>query len=192
MRHFLYSLLLASAFLFSSGRLYAQMDVDTIFYGNSLKKITSLFGNPLEREEFDGEGGRYISVKYPDFFATILKDEGIEGIIIFSDKICVLSSVIPGGIRIGDEMSKYKDFDFTARLTGKHYEANGFIKLSEPYREYPSERIFNYGILSNGIPYRVRFSVEAGVIKEILLDLLDDYPPQDTEEEIIIGQTIAN
>lgn len=183
MRHYLYTILLAATFLFSSWNLYAQRDVETFLYGNSLQKITSIFGNPLEKDGFDGDGGYVITVKYNDFYATMLKDHEVGGIILFTDKLCVLSSAIPGGIKVGDRMSKYSDVDFTSILTGRHYEANGFLKLPEPYKVYPSKRTYNYGILSKGIPYVLRFAVEDGVIKEIYLNYLQDYTtPEELEK----------
>lgn len=192
MRRYFNIFILAAAFLFPSGRAYAQRDVETFIRGNSLQKIISIYGSPLEREEFDGESGYCTTLRYQDFYVTILHElDRVDGIIIFSDKLCVLSSVIPGGIKVGDDISKYKYFDFTSKVTGKHYEANGFVLLSEPYREYPSKREFNYGILSKGHPYRIRFAVESGIIREILLDFLDDYPQQDIEGETNVGHTIT-
>lgn len=185
MRRLIFTTMLMAAFLLQSGNLYAQRDVDTILHGNPLDKLVSIYGNPLEREDFDGEGGPCTAVRYPDFYATIDREiDRIDGISIFSNELCVLSSLLKGGIQVGDNMSKYKDIDFTMRLTGRHYEGNGLLKLSEPIRIYPSGRVFNYGILSKGVPYRIYFSIEASIIKEIYLEYLQDYPSDENHTEI--------
>lgn len=161
--------------VFATASASAQRDVEPLMKGNSLTRITSSFGQPLEFEEFEGDCGRFVSVLYPGFHATLYKDGSLSSISIWDNDFRILSTVTPGGIKVGDRISDFQDMDFTALLTGKHYESNGLIPLEKPFVIHPDGRIFNYGILSKGIPFHVFFAVEDGMIREMNICEIDDY-----------------
>ena len=97
-------------------------------------KIVRLYGQPLERVEEEGEGGYYIWLTYANFH-TVLDQEtnNIFGISFWTDDMCVLSSYVRGGIKVGDRASAFKDVDLSRLVTGKHYESCGIIALETPY-----------------------------------------------------------
>lgn len=160
-----------------------------------MSKLMKLYGEPLNQEEYDGEDEElHRAVLYPGFLATVEVSSGnLEHIYIWTPDLCVLSSVVPGGIKVGDRVEKYKDVDFSKAVTGKHYESCGFIPLSDTYRShYSADIYYNYGILRRGRPYFLKFATENGIIKEIQLWFPDDPAPDSyyengfvTDEELL-------
>lgn len=179
----LFVFLAAFSAMFISQRLSAQVDLSSISEGDGFSKVTELFGQPLEREEYEGECGDYLALRYPGFLITFLKPDSLESIYIWTKEISVLSSVVPGGIKVGDNVSKFKDIDFSKEVTGKHYEPAGFIPLRSPFRCNSSENInYNYMILSRAEPFNVMFATENGIIREIRVSHPDDaYNPNEGE-----------
>ena len=169
--------------IFISQRLSAQVDLSSISDGDGFSKVTELFGQPLEREEYEGECGEYLALRYSGFLITFLKPDSLESIYIWTKEISVLSSVVPGGIKVGDNVSKFKDIDFSKEVTGKHYEPAGFIPLPSPFRCHSSENInYNYMILSRADPFNVMFATENGIIREMRVSHPDDAYNPDAEE----------
>ncbi len=194
MKQFYFFLISAVTFFLFCHRASAQIDVDSLLYNNSISKLIQLYGEPIERNEFEGEGGVYITMAYSGIFATICKDNSnLDHIYIWTPDLCVLSSVVPGGIKVGDSVEKYKDIDFSKAVTGKHYESCGFIPLAKPYKSrFSSDIYYNYEILSRGKPYFLKFATENGIIKEIQLWFPDDPAPDSyyengfvTDEELL-------
>lgn len=173
-----------SAALLLSALAFAQTDIDELMYDNSFDKIVRLYGQPLERVEEEGEGGYYIWLTYANFHTVIDQEtNSIFGISFWTDDMCVLSSYVRGGIKVGDRASAFKDVDFSRLVTGKHYESCGMIALETPYIN-DCDHFFNYGVLSRGKPYRIDFAVENDIIKAIHVRYLDDdTEPADYDDE---------
>lgn len=166
-----------------SQSLSAQVDFSYISDGNSLTKLTAIFGQPIDRFEHEWEDGEtYATVKYSGCMATIgLSDNRLDCLIFWTSDIALFPSIVPGGIKVGDNVSKFKDIDFSKEVTGKHYEPAGFIPLRSPFRCNSSENInYNYKILSRAEPFKAKFATENGVIREIMISHPDDaYNPNE-------------
>lgn len=168
---------LVLAALLSSTLAFAQIDVDELMYDNSFDKIVKLYGQPQERVDDEGESGSYMWLTYEDFHTVIDREtNNIDGISFWTDGLCVLSAYVEGGIKVGDRASAYKDIDFSKLVTGSHYEPCGFVPLKVPYQVNHSGRWFYKCVLSKGKPYRIDFSVENDIIREIFVQYLDDEP----------------
>lgn len=181
--------------LCSSPKIFAQIDLSMFATGDCLSKAKELLGDPLGQDEFDGESGEYIELRYPFCLLTLLKPENsFENIFIWDNGVSVLSNIVSGGIKIGDNVSLFKDIDFSKEVTGKHYEENGFIPIPSPQRSFMRADLFyNYKILSHGKPYFVKIATENGVIKEIRVAVpLEEYRdeslcPEDSLQKGTIG-----
>lgn len=180
MKQLYFFLITAVILLCLSQRAFAQRDVASFLNDNTFEKIIAFYGQPLDQEEYDGEDDeRHLALLYQGFRATVgLSSGNLDHIYIWTSDLCVLSSVVPGGIKVGDSVEKYKDVDFSKEVTGKHYESCGFIPMVQTYSSYSSENIFyNYIILSRGRPYILEFATENGIIKEIQLGFPIDPAP---------------
>lgn len=163
--------------LLSSTLAFAQIDVDELMRDKPFDKITELYGQPLERVEEEGHGGSgyFMWLTYEDMFVVIDTGEDvISGISFWTDELCVLSSYVEGGIKVGDRVSALKDVDFDLVTYGSHTGRCGLVPLKRAYTRYPSRRLFNYCILSHGSPYRMDFAVEDDIIKEISVAIPED------------------
>ena len=167
-----------------SQSLSAQVDFSYISDGDSLTKLTAIFGSPLNRFDHEWEDGEtYATIEYSGCTATIgLSDNRLDCLIFWTSDIALFPSIVPGGIKVGDNVSKFKDIDFSKEVTGKHYEPAGLIPLRYQSKCNSSDAVYNYGILTHGEPFCVTFATEKGIIKEITVDHpVDAYNPDEEE-----------
>jgi len=130
-----------------------------------------------------GPEGRYVTdydypldgVEYPDLVFYFTKGTGhLEIFETKSPAVTVLSNFIPGGIRVGDPLSRLRLVDFARTRFGRNKPRNGLRKV-ERYTQILGEDA-NYVLFSEEHMYFC-FAVRDGVIRAICLDSRDDIDP---------------
>ena len=104
--------------------VYAQRDIKTI-EGMSSSQIRSIMGTPKSTDlgESFSDVGIY---EYDDTRFGIMRNNrrNLDFFVTKSSKYCVLSGLIPGGIRVGDDIPKLKDFYFANCAYGRNKASN--------------------------------------------------------------------
>ena len=115
--------------LFASLICFAQMDIATLD-GKTPNQIISIIGAP---NVVDTVGHTCsVTLIYGDcvvFLDEMSEDDGeyrLCGFETDSPSYCILSDLVPGGIRVGDRMSKLQSLDFVNTKYGKGNTQNAF------------------------------------------------------------------
>jgi len=154
---------------------YAQIDVKTL-NGMSDEQIRQTFGEP-KNYTFDGPDG-YCHFYYYPHVTIVQTDQGraLEAFWTDSPDYCILTKYIPGGIKVGDPITKLQAVDFSKVDYGRNNPKNALT-----FRPNTPENRHNYIVFQEEY-YHVSFRVENGIIIKWLFDIYNDYPyiPYDT------------
>ena len=156
---------------------FAQRDIKTLNNKTS-DQIVSLIGDPTDME-LGEDNENEDKLIYDD--SRIIVDNENKSLVYFetsSSAYCILSNLIPGGIKVGDPLSKIKSFDFANTEYGRGKEANGL-------KEETHIRIC--GQNSSYVAYRyeyewIGFVVKNGRIAAWAFLTAPDYPYPDYDD----------
>jgi len=103
----------------------AQTDIKTL-EGKTSSQITRVTGTPKSTDF--GDSFTYVDIyEYSDTrFGINRNSKSLEFFVTKSSKYCVLSGLISGGIRVGDDISKLKNFNFANTAYGRKKSSNAF------------------------------------------------------------------
>lgn len=122
MKRTITTILVLALVTFAAG---AQTDIKNI-EGKTGTQITRITGTPSSKDLGDSFPDVDI-YEYSDTRFGILRDtKKIDFFVTKSTKYCVLSGLIPGGIRVGDSLSKLRGFDFAGCAYGRGKPSNAF------------------------------------------------------------------
>ena len=104
--------------------VHAQRDIKTL-EGMTSSQIRTIMGTPKSADL--GESFSDVDIyEYDDTRFGIMRNNrrNLDFFVTKSSKYCVLSGLIPGGIRVGDDISKLMDFDFANCAYGRNKASN--------------------------------------------------------------------
>ena len=149
---------------------FAQRDIKW-FDQKTPEQIIAEYGTPTTMDLSGAERSDYMcdfALFYPHFeillnkFFQDSRQSYIEVFATDSPDFVVLSDIIPGGIRVGDTISKLQSFDFSATKAGRNRPENNLRKeeLECGFGDYPE----HYAVLSLESQW-VGIDAENGIIK---------------------------
>ena len=177
-------LILTAAFL-TAVTAYAQRDIKTL-EGKTGSQITRLTETPSSTDL--GKTFSYLDIyKYKDTEFAIDRDsKTLDSFETTSDKYCVLSNLISGGIKVGDSLSKLQGFNFAKSKYGRNKPSNGLKNVNTSEFRYPI-----FGNLANYVVYEDEYqtifiSVKNGRITAWAYITKEDIPysPYDTSNTL--------
>lgn len=157
----LVALLIATAMTMS-----AQTDIKKLNKA-SRTTIVKLLNNTTEKWDFTDIDhypciGRHTKDGYgPSGCYLIIspKDNSIDFFDTESSRYCILSDIVPGGIKVGSKIADLQKYDFSKTRYGRNKRANNLMLTSES----GSERIYKiYGAEYKRISLRVSLGVVTG------------------------------
>ncbi|MBR5384917.1 MAG: hypothetical protein IK143_03490 [Bacteroidales bacterium] len=134
---------------------FSQTDIKDIFFRNP-SEIIAMYGEPVIKDK----GFEYpasLTLAYDDCVIAYDTDEDDVycpcSFIFYTDRFCILSDYIDGGIKIGDSLEKLLAFDFPATEYGQGKMENKLKKIaSMQYMAYSEEYFrFYFNIEDNRI-----------------------------------------
>ena len=168
---------IAAFLMVASVPVYAQRDIKTLNNKTS-SQIISLIGEPADMElgeDYENEDKLF----YDD--SVIIVDNENKSLVYFetsSSTYCILSDLIPGGIKVGVPFSKIQSFDFANTEYGRGKEANGLhndtdISICDQDSDY---------IVFDGEYEKIGFVVKNGRIAAWAYMTAPDYPYPDYDD----------
>lgn len=169
----------AALLVFSSVCAYAQTDVRSL-NKVSRQTLVSLLGNPTDKWTVDDywDADHLNSLK-KKVEICVDKNGGIIYFYASSNKFCLLSDLFSGGIKVGDNISKVKSYDFVNCKYGKGKAGNALFKESELYNSNASVHKNWYFALHDEYHFIQIQTDDNGIIKKIGVSTHDEWLSSD-------------
>ena len=126
-------------------------------------EIIALYGSP---EQIDN-GLSYTAQKtlvYPDFMIFYNEDASggytLNGFTFSSNRFCIFSDYLEGGIKIGDSLERLQSIDFVHTPYGRDNQKNALRSVNNfnYYKVYSDEYYFFYFKIENGVITEIQFT----------------------------------
>jgi hypothetical protein len=103
---------------------FAQRDIKT-FEGKTTSALTDMIGSPLVLLEGDDTTEDADILTYQDTRLAIYKNtRGLDFFETTSNKYCIFSNLISGGIKVGDSFARLQSIDFAQTAYGRSKSSN--------------------------------------------------------------------
>lgn len=164
---------------------HAQRDIKTL-EGKTSSQITKLTGTPSSTDL--GKTFSYLDIyEYKDTKFAIDRDsKTIDSFETTSNKYCILSDLISGGIKVGDCLSKLQGFDFARSKYGRNKSSNALKNVNTSEFRYPIfGNMANY-VVNESEYETIFFSVKNGKITAWAYITKEDspYSPYDSSNTL--------
>lgn len=169
---------------------FAQIDVDRM-QGLSPEVIMDFLGPTAdcEKEWMDVDGEVILAqatIKYNNTIFIIEEGENKTFSLSFflsqSPEFSILSEIVPGGIRVGDQFNKFRDIDFINTEKGRGNPNNALKSPSVSqvmiFRSRDDYDLSNY-VIYEAEYYSYFLYVQNGTVKAIALNSKHDWNPEE-------------
>lgn len=132
-------------------------------------------GQPLSKELGDEDFPEYDILSFRDTRLGI--DRDTRGLVFFettSNKYCVLSNLVSGGIKVGDNIARLHSVDFAASAYGRNKSCNG-LKVVNTYDYQIFGHDANYVVYDSEL-CSVLFAIENNVVVAWAFITKEDIP----------------
>lgn len=142
---------------------YAQRDIKTL-EGKTSAQIIQITGTPVSKDLGETMPDLDMYVFSDTEFSIDRNTRKIDAFETKSSKYCILSDMIPDGIKVGDDISKLRGFDFAKSAYGRNKPSNALRNVDRNKFDYPI-----LGNVANFVVYEteyhsIYFAVKDGLI----------------------------